>query len=242
MKLSHLAVIVAVALAAGVGYQYWSSRQPQPVASFEPVGASSTPVEPAVPLPSVDDSDALMRQKAVFLSPSAAKLLLSDNLLRRLTAAVDIVANGDSPRESLSFLKPKGKFRAAVKNGRLYIDPRSYARYDAVADAFDSIDASALVTVMKELAPLIRSAFAELGHGAFEPRLVAALKELLAVPVLDQDVAVRRKVISFIYADPKLESLSAAQKHLLRMGPRNVEKIQRKLREVQQALGDSPRL
>jgi hypothetical protein len=37
--------------------------------------------------------------------------------------------------------------------------------------------------------------------------------------------------------DPELESLSQAQKHLLRMGPENILRIQSKLRELAKALG-----
>jgi hypothetical protein len=37
--------------------------------------------------------------------------------------------------------------------------------------------------------------------------------------------------------DPDLENLTAAQKHLLRMGPENIRVIQAKLREIAQALG-----
>jgi hypothetical protein len=47
-----------------------------------------------------------------------------------------------------------------------------------------------------------------------------------------------RRVGSFYeYSDQELESLSAAQRHLLRMGPRNALRIQAKLREIQNELG-----
>ena len=39
------------------------------------------------------------------------------------------------------------------------------------------------------------------------------------------------------YADPKLQSLSAAQRQFLRMGPRNVRLVQGKLREIAPHLG-----
>lgn len=39
------------------------------------------------------------------------------------------------------------------------------------------------------------------------------------------------------FADPDLEALPAAQKQLLRMGPRNVRIIQSSLREIALALG-----
>jgi len=38
--------------------------------------------------------------------------------------------------------------------------------------------------------------------------------------------------LSFAFADPRIESLSAAQKQFLRMGPRNVQTVQSKLREI----------
>jgi hypothetical protein len=41
----------------------------------------------------------------------------------------------------------------------------------------------------------------------------------------------------FAYADARLENLSAAQKHLLRMGPRNVRIIQQTLHELGVAFG-----
>jgi hypothetical protein len=39
-----------------------------------------------------------------------------------------------------------------------------------------------------------------------------------------------------VFADPKLESLSAGQKIILRMGRENREKLKSKLREIRQAL------
>jgi hypothetical protein len=39
------------------------------------------------------------------------------------------------------------------------------------------------------------------------------------------------------FADPKLESLTAAEKQLLRTGPGNTRVVQAKLREIARALG-----
>ena len=44
-------------------------------------------------------------------------------------------------------------------------------------------------------------------------------------------------MVTYKIADPKLEELSAPQKHLLRMGTENVLKIQDKLREFAIELG-----
>jgi hypothetical protein len=58
--------------------------------------------------------------------------------------------------------------------------------------------------------------------------------------VIEGDIPLRQKVISYAYVDEKLESLSPAQKHLLRMGPRNVRIIQAKLREIAALLNLQP--
>jgi hypothetical protein len=53
-------------------------------------------------------------------------------------------------------------------------------------------------------------------------------------------VEVRAQGALYAYASPELEGLSRAQKHLLRMGPQNMQTLQAKLRELQGALGLPP--
>jgi hypothetical protein len=56
--------------------------------------------------------------------------------------------------------------------------------------------------------------------------------ELLRVPVVQGAVELAPHGIVYAFVDPKLEERSAAQKHLLRMGPQNVQQVQGKLREI----------
>jgi hypothetical protein len=60
---------------------------------------------------------------------------------------------------------------------------------------------------------------------------------LLKVPVVKQDIQLEKKVVTYTMVDSDLESLSLAQKHLLRMGPDNIRVIQSKLREMAKLLG-----
>ncbi len=71
----------------------------------------------------------------------------------------------------------------------------------------------------------------------FDPVLEGAIVELLKVPVVQGDVELAPSGIVYSFVDPKLEELSAAQKHLLRMGPQNIQAVQKKLREIAQYLG-----
>ena len=67
--------------------------------------------------------------------------------------------------------------------------------------------------------------------------LAETLRLLLETPVLkDPVVVVEGKGARWAYDDPGLESLTASQKQLLRMGPANVEKVLVWLRAFQQQL------
>ena len=107
-----------------------------------------------------------------------------------------------------------------------------------VADAFASLDTEGSIRLFRQLKPVIQEAYRDLGYPDqdFQDTLVKAIQELLRVPVV-KDVLVQKKVVSYEMIDPQLEKLSQAQKHLLRMGPENVQKIQSKLRELALALG-----
>ena len=89
------------------------------------------------------------------------------------------------------------------------------------------------------LKPRILDAHKRMGHptGDFDPLLERAIVEMLKVPVVEGDVELALSGIVYAYVDPRLESLSDAQKHLLRMGPSNVQAIHAKLREMADYLG-----
>ena len=61
----------------------------------------------------------------------------------------------------------------------------------------------------------------------------------LETPIVEGDVAVVPLIQGYGYADASLESLSGAQKQLLRMGPDNVRRVQQKLRAIARELGIS---
>ena len=85
----------------------------------------------------------------------------------------------------------------------------------------------------------IEEAHRELGSSdrSFDQTLERAIVALLDVRTVDGPVRLRPKGIGYAYADDRVEDLTAAQKQLLRMGPRNVRMIKARLREVAVALG-----
>ncbi|MFY0524928.1 DUF3014 domain-containing protein [Archangium gephyra] len=216
---------------------------PTPVAAAPTPGAEpAAPGAPAVPLPPLGQSDARVRELVGPLSsiPELAKWLASaEDLVRRFTTAAGNVSEGESPRAALSFMAPQGTFQVVEREGRTFIAPESFARYDTVSRVFTSLDTQASVRAYQTLKPLIDGAYKEISRPGqrFDQTLSNAIQRLLDTPVPEAELeVVDTPGVNYAYAAPELEQLSAAQKHLLRMGPANARAIQAKLRELQGAL------
>jgi len=249
-----IAVLACVAIGLGVHFYIQPSKEAIPVKMPIVKEAPPPPPEKAVQeeekkispvvLPKLEESDDAVREKTRDLSSNQkfADWFRIKNIIRRIAAAVDSIAEGNSPRAPLNFLNPKKAFTVKKKGERLYVNPKSYTRYNLVADIFESLNAEGAVRVFKELKPLFQEAYRELGYPDrdFQDTLIRAIKELLRTPVVEGDILLEEKAISpsmISMADEKLEDLSDAQKHLIRMGPKNTAKIQGKLQEIARALG-----
>lgn len=188
----------------------------------------------------LNKSDPVIRDliKELTSNPQLVDWAKTDDLVLKFVAGVDNIAHGQSPRAQVDFFTLAEGFHVVERNGRTYLDPASYDRYNAVAEVFDSMDTEGTVRFYKQLKPVIQEAYKDLGYPDtdFQDTLTKAIVELLKVPVV-KDVLLEKKIISYAMVDPELESLSQAQKHLLRMGPENILRIQSKLRELAQALG-----
>jgi hypothetical protein len=244
-----LLVVAAVVLGIS-GYLVLRRPAPKPAAAAAPPAAVKKDTLLArergdeVVLPPLDDTDPLVRELVGRLSshPKVMAWLATQGLVRNFTVALVNVADGHSPAKQLTVLAPSTPFAASSDSGPAVILPASYARYDPLGDAVASIDARGAARLYATLKPRIDEAYRELGYptGDSDAALRSAVVELLKTPVIDGPVAVRHSSVSYTYADPRLESLSPAQKQLLRMGPRNVRLIQNKLREMAPALGIDP--
>ncbi|MCB1055079.1 MAG: DUF3014 domain-containing protein [Acidobacteria bacterium] len=240
--------VVALVLIA-LAYAYLLHRQPEPppetaaAAEATPTPAPAPPAasEPDVELPAVDASDGYLRDLAGQLSsnPQLATWLGADSLARRFVASIDNIADGTNPATHLGFLRPSEPFQVMEKDGLPHIDPQSYHRFDTVARVFASIDSERAAQIYRRVKPLLQTAYRDLGYPDtdFDETLRRAIRRLRSTPVPEGPVALTPRVVTYAYSDPELESLSGAQRALLRMGPENERLIQVKLGELQRALG-----
>lgn len=245
-------VVIIVAAVGGIAWylhtQQVAPQTPPPIAALPstppPAPATHYPLEgtqtpPAKPLPSLDGSDEEARHSIIELfGQGAIDLFQLKDLIRRIVVTVD-----NLPRERVSnrlmALKPvPGHLIVSGAPGAASISPENYSRYSAYVHLVRAVDIDKLVAVYVHLYPLFQKAYVQLGYpdGYFNDRLVAAIDNLLATPKLGAPPQLVQPSLMYQYADPDLESLSAGQKMLLRMGPDNAAVVVAKLRELRAAV------
>lgn len=238
------AAIGLLLVALVIGY-FGLRRQTPPAPPRQAERIPAPPSEPApalrpepgenIFLPPLDQTDALVRQLVGHLSahPQVAAWLATDQLIKNFTVVTLNIASGETPSVHLKTLAPTSPFSVREAPGVLVIDPASYARYDGFAAAVGALDARGSARLYATLKPRIAEAALELGQaGDFDPVLEKAIADLLQVPVIETDIPVTPDIVTYTYADPRLEGLSKAQRQFLRMGPKNIKVIQAKLREI----------
>src|SRR5688572_25916031 len=240
--------VAALVIALALAYMYLRtpSGAPTPatgVPAAQPATEANLDAERGeqIPLPPLDETDEVVRQLVGKLSsnPTVAAWLATDGLIQNFALVTRQIARGESPANELGAIGPVAKYRVRTSRDDLFVDPGSYVRYDRHALAVSSLDARGTARLYATLKPRILDAYRRMGHptGDFDPILERAIVEMLQVPVVRGEVELVPSGIVYAYADPRLQNLSASQKHLLRMGPSHVQSIQTKLREIADALG-----
>jgi hypothetical protein len=247
------AIVAAIVVAGGFWYVR-SQRQPAaPPAAPVPVPQATVPERPEAPLvqaatidlPPLPQSDPVVRELVERLSshPTVVAWLATKGLITNFTVVTLNIAEGRTPTQFLRPIAPRGPFRTMNSRGELLVDPRSYDRYNAHGDAIAALDAAGTASVYLTLKPRITDAYREFGSpdGDFDRVLERAIGVLLQTPTLDEKAVLAPQNVTYAYSDPRLQSLSPAQKQLLRLGPRNGQAVRGKLEEIAALLKLHPR-
>jgi hypothetical protein len=236
-SISFPLMALAIAVAGASVYAYYVLYQslaphveaPVPLAAALPPAPKPVPevstvpdVPPAASLPSLDNSDALMREKLVDLMGRVpfTELVLPAALVRRIVATVDNLPRETAPRRVIPLAPVPGPF-----------EPSSFDRYAPYVRVIEAIDEKALVADYARAYPLFQQAYQELGYPGkqFNDRLLAAIDDLLSAPELDGPLELVRPRVHYEFASPDLETRSAGQKIMLRIGPANAARVKAKL-------------
>lgn len=236
---------VAALLAAGGGYYWYTTRAPEapPPAAAPAQPAPNAPQaearaavrlpapEPAKPLPSLETSDSMMREQLSGLlgRKGFEDFVVPTELIRRIVATVDNLPRRTAPRRMLPLNPVPGAFTPDASNT---------ARYAPFVRVMEAVNPKALVYSYVQAYPLFQRAYEQLGYPGkyFNDRLLEAIDDLLAAPELASPPELMRPKVLYEFSDPDLETRSAGQKIMIRMGAENAGKVKAKLRVIRQEI------
>lgn len=179
-----------------------------------------------------------------LIEPALLNLLNKEQLIENFVVFIDNAAIGAIAKEFSVLKGPTEKFSAKqpqidVQGEMSYVvDENSYQRYNGHAQLLTIIPTDFIIEMYDDLRPDIEDAYQQIGYADndFNEKVLLVIDQLLQVPVLEAPPELLSPSAMYVYKDESLEQLSDIQKLLLRMGPKNIQKIQQKLKEVQQKL------
>lgn len=199
--------------------------------------APSPPEPEPVVLPGLNASDPFVHSQVSDMANADAILrhLAGSQIIRKFVVLIDGMSRGDIPSRDLPVIPPQTTLSVSEQGEEFYrLDPASYTRFNLLVDTLVSIDNEQAVERFQLMAPLFETAYAELGNPGrtFAMALQDAFDNVLAARVPEREILLTRPSVNYHFADPGLENLSDLEKLLIRMGPDNAAKIQRKAREI----------
>lgn len=244
-----VAIVALLAIAGGIAYFFLIKEPPPPppetqIAQQAPTTTTATTAaeDEVVPEPEAikrEDGDTALRRlvKSASDDERLTTWMSVDGILQRLAAAARLVADGRSPRPMLSFLEISGDFEVleegSGENEKIYVDPKSYARYDELTKTLTSLDPEKCGRAYRQLRPYLKTIYAQVAKPgeSFDSVMSSALGRLTRVQLPEDRVELVPKGAIYLYKDPALEALSPAEKHILRMGRRNASNLQAAIRK-----------
>jgi hypothetical protein len=216
--------------------------------------STQAPLVEEIPLPMLMDSDPVVLDtlEGLIGEPAVNQYLVSDNVISRIVATVQTMGGRQIPGVVQVVQGPESEFEARVNDQpepvirneegdeipQFVIDPANYRRYTPYVELFEAVDTAALVENYHSHYSLFQEAYRQMGYpdGQFNKRLLAVIDELLATPEVTDPINLVKPEAYFLYTNPALESRTAGQKILLRMGQENSSRVKSKLSEIREAL------
>lgn len=220
---------------------------PAPQFPVSPPGQADDDAAPLMAdLPALADSDSELRQSLIGAMDQVPidAFLVPQQIVRRFVATIDNLDAPSLPMRLRALRRIDGSFAvqpvtvADAADPQWQISASNPARYAGFVEAVQLADVERLVQLYRRYYPLFQAAYEELGHGSdyFNDRLIQVIDHLLATPEVPAPVLLQRPKVLYQFADPELESRSAGQKALIRIGSENAEVIKGKLRQLRTEL------
>ncbi len=221
--------------------EQWVEPEPVVEESIEEAEEVFTPELPLAPRivgapDNLNKSDDTSRSAGNDLSVQLGRWLSPNEQIRKWVVLVDRAADGELPSKHRPLALSLGRFKVKGGDQSPVFDEANYQRYTPVIKVLESIPVEKLAYYLSEWQPLFEQAYAELGKaGVFEQRFLLALDQVLMAEPLNTTPDLIQPSVMYKYKDVRLESASAIQKLMWRMGPDNMARVQLYLESLRQA-------
>jgi hypothetical protein len=258
-----LFLIAAVVIAAVLVWKEMHPPAPQVTPAVPPAPAVPQPAAPAVtgpahpieaagaeaaaqqpPLPALADSDPAMQDAmaAIFGKAPLDRIFHLQQIVQRFVATIDNLPRQTAAVQKMPVQPLGGSLQTTQSDGQTVLAADNGSRYTPYVQVMEAADTTRLVAAYVRFYPLFQKAYEDLGYPGkyFNDRLVFVIDHLLAAPEPTGPIALVQPKIVFRFADPELESMSAGQKIMVRMGRDNELRVKARLRAIRQALVGNP--
>jgi hypothetical protein len=180
----------------------------------------------------------------VFGAKQVGSLFQLQDFPRRFVATVDNLGRSQAPSQLWPVNPAGGRFIVERRGDAQMLGADNAQRYTPYVLLLENVDMSALAAAYTRLYPALQQAYEELGYPGryFNDRLVKVIDQLLATPIPEAPLKMhlptiagteqpQRPWVLYEFDDPALQSLSAGQRLLLRMGPVNERRVKARLVE-----------
>ena len=254
-----IAVAASIALLA-VALYLWRKDASVPAVAAPPAPVAAAPSAPPLDAPAAQVHypieatlaasapaarfDLQAEMSDLFGLRTVQSLFRLDEFSRRLAATVDNLGRSSAPAALWPMQPASGRFTVEEREGSVFVGTDNTLRYAPYVLLLETVNLQQAAALYARIYPSLQKSYEELGYpkGYFNDRLVEVIDLLLATPETDAPLEVRlppingpvrptRPWVLYEFADPALESLSAGQKVLLRMGVVNERRVKARLAE-----------
>jgi len=194
-----------------------------------------------IQLPRLNDSDEFVLSRLTDFDGGNLLLtfLVDDQIIRKAVTFIENLTRGEIPQSGLPYKAIDSEIIVSEIDSDFYqMEKASFTRFDKIVDALVGFDEPELIAVYRLLSPLMRRAYSELGYSedAFDAAVFDAISRIVAVNARELPLQLVKPSVMYLYADSRIEDLPDLDKLLIRLGPRNVRRLQSKLKLIEAQL------
>lgn len=168
-------------------------------------------------------------------------LITNEEIIRKFVATVDALANNQILQKHKFVTYRPRAFEPDSINNKIVLHSNSHQRYDWLVNIVTTIDVDFAAKLYTTHMTLFETAYSELGSGvSFLSRTEQAINNILTAPKETNPIELQKPTIYYYrFSDANYERLPTLHKQLLRMGPKNTEKLRAFTWRFKSALQDA---